>query len=188
MEEVFSGSSLHIAVTFPGLSGASDIEPLPLVTSLAQKAFLDFAFVLADRLAGPLSPCMLSPQAAVSHYCRSIDSEYCTRLYITDNKPLPQIVLLPYGQEDNFIGVDIDGQDLAREIEKTTGILDLFASDNPRSHGDHMTYSELGPSLTEATILKAMVAEKKHHILAYFCATGEKEKLKFFLIIMFLQI
>ena len=186
MEEVFSGSSLHIAVAFPGLSGASDIEPLPLVTSLAQKAFLDFAFVLADRLAGPLSPCtnicMRSPQAAVSHYCRSIDSEYCTRLYITDNKPLPQIVLLPYGQEDNFIGVDIDGQDLAREIERTTGILDLFASDNPRSHGDHMTYSELGPSITEATILKAIVAEKKHHVLAYFCATGEKEKIEKFII------
>lgn len=178
MEEAFSGSSLHVAVAFPGLSGASDIEPLPLVTDLAQKAFLDFAFVLTDRLAGPLSPCMLSPQAAVSHYCRSIDSEYCTRLYITDNKPLPQIVLLPYGHEDNFIGVDIDGQDLAREIERVTGVLDLFASDNPRSHGDHMTYSELGPSITEATILKAIVAEKKHHVLAYFCATGEKEKLK----------
>lgn len=53
LEEIFSGSSLHLAVVFPGLSGASDIEPLPLVTGLAQKAFLNFAFVLADRLAGP---------------------------------------------------------------------------------------------------------------------------------------
>ena len=100
-------------------------------------------------------------------------------MYITDNKPLPQILLLPYGQENNFIGVDIDGQDLAREIERVTGIVNVFASDNPRSHGDHTTYSELGPSITEVTILKAIIAEKKHHVLAYFCATGEKEKLIF---------
>jgi hypothetical protein len=97
-------------------------------------------------------------------------------LFITDSKPLPQILLLPYGQEDNFIGIDIDGQDLARETERVMGILDLFASDNPRSHGDHFTYSELGPSITEVTVLKAIVAEKKYHVLAYFCATGEGEK------------
>lgn len=112
-------------------------------------------------------------QTAVSHCYRSIDSEYCTRLYITDNKPLPQILLLPYGQENNFIGVDVDGQDLARETERVTGILDSFASDNPRSHGDHLAYSELGPSITDVTLLKALIAEKKHHILAYFCARGQ---------------
>ena len=163
-----------MAVIFPGLSGASDIEPLPLATGLAQKAFLNFAFVLADRLATIHYP-TLSPQAAVSHYCRSIDSDYCTRLYITDSKPLPQILLLPYGQENNFIGIDIDGQDLAHETERVMGILDSFAIDNPRSHGDHTTYSELGPSITEVTILKAIIAEKNHHTLAYFCARGERK-------------
>ena len=102
-------------------------------------------------------------------------------MYITDSKPLPQILLLPYGQENNFIGIDIDGQDLARETERVTGILDSFASDNPRSHGDHVTYSELGPSITEVTVLKAIIAEKKHHTLAYFCARGERKKMQEFL-------
>ena len=97
-------------------------------------------------------------------------------MYITDSKPLPQILLLPYGQENNFIGLDVDGQDLASETERVTGILDSFASDNPRSHGDHMIYSELGPSITEVTVLKAIIAEKKHHTLAYFCARGDRKK------------
>ena len=97
-------------------------------------------------------------------------------MYITDSKPLPQLLLLPYGQENNFIGIDIDGQDLAGETERVTSILDSFGSDNPRSHGDHVTYSELGPSITEVTVLKALIAEKKHHVLVYFCARGERER------------
>ena len=97
----------------------------------------------------------------------------CSRLYITDSKPLPQILLLPYGKENNFVGIDVDGQDLARETERVIGILDSFARDNPRSHDDHEAYAELGPSITEVTVLKALLAEKKHHILAYFCAAGE---------------
>ena len=51
LQQLFSYSNLHLAVVFPGLSGASDIEPLPLTVGVAQKAFLNFGFVLADRLA-----------------------------------------------------------------------------------------------------------------------------------------
>lgn len=97
-------------------------------------------------------------------------------MFVTDSKPYPQVQLLPYGKEDNFIGIDIDGQDLARETERVTGILDYFVSENPRSHGDDVTYSELGPSITEMATIKAMVAEKKHHVLVYACARGERGK------------
>ena len=55
LKEIFSGTSLHLAIVIPGLSGASDIEPLPLAMGMAQKAFLNFAFVLADRLAWSLN-------------------------------------------------------------------------------------------------------------------------------------
>ena len=55
LESTFLGSGLHLAVVFPGLSGASDIEPVPLVMGVAQKAFLNYAFVLADRSANYLT-------------------------------------------------------------------------------------------------------------------------------------
>ena len=49
LASIFSGFALHLAVVFPGLSGASDIEPLPFAVGVAQKTFMNYAFVLVDR-------------------------------------------------------------------------------------------------------------------------------------------
>ena len=49
LESLFSDFALHLAVVSPGLSGASDIEPRHLAVGVAQKTFMNYAFVLVDR-------------------------------------------------------------------------------------------------------------------------------------------
>ena len=104
--------------------------------------------------------------------CRSLNSDYGRRLFVTDNKPLPHITLLPYGQETNYIGVDLDGPDVASEIQRVVGVMDSFLNDHPKSSNGFADYSELGPSMTVVPVLTAMADDRKYHILAYFCPRG----------------
>ena len=105
--------------------------------------------------------------------CRSQDREYGSRLFVTDRKPLPHIVLLPYGQENNYIGIDVEEQDLDSAIQRVTGIMHSFTMDNPKSPDGHEVFPDLGPSISDVSLLRAIVAEKRHHVLAYFCPEGE---------------
>lgn len=46
----FAGSGLHMAIVFPGLSGANDIDPESLAVGVAQATFMNYAFIImADR-------------------------------------------------------------------------------------------------------------------------------------------
>ena len=108
--------------------------------------------------------------------CRSLHSDYGKRLFVTDKKPLPHITMLPYGQEANYIGIELEGPDAGSETQRVIGIMDSFLNDHPKGNDGFEDYSELGPSMTVVPVLKAMAEEKKYHILAYFCLRGERER------------
>ena len=107
---------------------------------------------------------------------RSLHSDYGRRLFVTDNKPLPHVVLLPYGREENYIGIDLDGQDVSVEAQRVVGVMDSFLNDYPKTSDGFEDYSELGPSMTVVSVLTAMANEKKYHILGYFCLAGQTRK------------
>lgn len=106
-----------------------------------------------------------------------LDSNICRRLHVTDRKPLPQIIILPYGRESNFIGLSIDGDDVAMETEHIVSVFDSFSNDHPRSGDGSQDYSLLGPSMTDVHALKTMTDQNSYHVLGYFCLRGELELL-----------
>ena len=82
---------------------------------------------------------------------------------------MPRIVILPYGRENNIVSIDVDGPDFTNEVERIAGTLYSISMENPKTPGDVEFYADLGPSITDASMIRAAVNEKKHHILGYFC-------------------
>ena len=81
-------------------------------------------------------------------------------------------MLLPYGREVNFIGIDVDGQDLASETQRVTNIMESILMEHPKGGSGQDDYSEMGPSMTDISVLRQMVKENKYSILGYFCQRG----------------
>ena len=52
----FSDSGLHLAIVFPGLSGANNTDPESLAVRVAQATFMNYAFIIMpDRYAFSLT-------------------------------------------------------------------------------------------------------------------------------------
>ena len=93
---------------------------------------------------------------------------------MTVNDPSPHIVILPYGTKADIMRwAVIDGRYPSAELQHMTYALRAYAVMNPRLPDGHELYPVLGPSVSEVSEIKQIMATRKHHIFAYFCLRGE---------------
>ena len=108
----------------------------------------------------------------LTYRCRSRDSDFCSRLFITDHKPLPHVVVLPYGRQVNIIDHEVKGQDIAAEAQSIANILDSMLLEYPKVSVGEAGYIGLGPSLTTVQSLNYLMEKDNNSVFGYFCQQG----------------
>ena len=93
--------------------------------------------------------------------------------FVRGNDPSPHMIVLPYGNKQDLMGWPVDRHHLSSEVQRIFYTLRAYAVMNPRAREGHEIYPVLGPSFKEVSEIKQMMAERKHHIFAYFCLKGE---------------
>lgn len=99
--------------------------------------------------------------------CRTLLSRF-----VKESRPYLHIILLPYGLKEDVMMWGVEGHHLDSEIRYIVYALRAYAVEKPKSQ-DSQVYAELGPSLAEVSEIKQKIANRKHHLFAYFCLQGK---------------
>ena len=101
------------------------------------------------------------------------DTEVARRLFVTEDKKLPQIAVLPFGREEDIFSLEAESTDLSRETDNLLGILESFAKDTPRTGDPEDSHSPPLVTVMDTVFFYGIVKEKKtDDVLASFCLKG----------------
>ena len=96
------------------------------------------------------------------------------RLFITDTKYSPYLVVLPYGDESRLITIEVEGEDTVLESERAAGVLESIAIDHVWSDDNKSPKVPRSPSITDPSSLALMTAEAEYSVLVVFCKIGKQ--------------
>lgn len=99
------------------------------------------------------------------------DTDIARRLYVTDDLPEPQIVVVPFGKEDEGLtSVPIQTADLGIEVDGLNSVLNSFRNENQKTDDGEIIPQMV--SLLDPLFLPDMVKNGHLDSLMAFCEKG----------------
>ena len=90
-----------------------------------------------------------------------------------EDKKNPQIVILPFGKEEDLFAVEAESADVNTETDNLRGILESFAHDTPRTGDPEDSHAPPLVTVLDTVFLYGIIKEKRtDDVLVSFCTKG----------------
>lgn len=99
-------------------------------------------------------------------------SNLAKRLYVTGDASYHELIILPYGDINELMSVEIKGQDITGEIDMAVRTLDSLSRFHPWSRNKRRANVSQKPTVTDASKLATIEKKVQHSVIAIFCKIG----------------
>ena len=101
------------------------------------------------------------------------DTTIANRLFVTADTPEPQVVILPFGIEEEMLNIPVQTNDVSKETDEVIDILNTFRIDNQRTADGQIAPPMV--SLLDPMFLTEIINDNEFDVLVAFCELGESQ-------------